>query len=126
MKLSRILFAASFVLTIPISSFAASTAAPTGVSAGFFAMFQDWSTALSGDLGALILLFGTIGAAIMAIIAQRFTMALMTFGAAFLIGYGVNIFTSSAGVTADIDMVEWSQSASGSSPNVIIKLPLQL
>ena len=110
----------------PSAAMAASTAAPTGVSAGFFAMFQDWSTALSGDLGALILLFGTIGAAIMAILAQRFTMALMTFGAAFLIGYGVNIFTSSAGVTADIDMVEWSQPADAATSSELTKLPLQL
>ena len=108
MKFSKHLVITALTAASPSAVFAASTAAPTGVSAGFFQMFQDWSAALSGDLGALILLFGTIGAAMMAIIAQRFTMALMTFGAAFLIGYGVTIFTSSAGVTANIDMVEWA------------------
>jgi len=109
MKLTSLSFTAGLALVLPGAAFAASTTAPTGVSAGFFQMYQDWSLALSGDLGALILLFGVILSAIMAIFMQRFVMAGMTFLAAFLIGYGLPIFTSSAGVTAGIDMVELSE-----------------
>ena len=109
MKPTSLSFATGLALMLPGAAFAASTTAPTGVSAGFFQMYQDWSLALSGDLGALILLFGVILSAIMAIFMQRFVMAGMTFLAAFLIGYGLPIFTSSAGVTAGIDMVELSE-----------------
>ena len=123
MKLSTLFKTTSALLILPGFAFAASTAAPTGVSAGFFQMYTDWSAALSGDLGALILLFGVILSAIMAIFMQRFVMAGMTFLAAFLIGYGLPIFTSSAGVTAGIDMVEL-ETAPVEEPAT--NLPLQL
>lgn len=123
MKLSTLLKTTSALLILPGFAFAASATAPTGVSAGFFQMYTDWSTALTGDLGALILLFGVILSAIMAIFMQRFVMAGMTFLAAFLIGYGLPIFTSSAGVTAGIEMIDLHAS---SSATIEVILPEQI
>lgn len=106
MKLLTLLSTTIAGLALPGAAFAASATAPTGVGAGFWQMYNDWSATLNADLGALILLFGVILSAMMAIFMQRFIMAGMTFLAAALIGYGEGIFSSSAGVTASIEMVE--------------------
>lgn len=89
---------------------AASTAAPTGVNAGFFNLQTDLTTILQGDGGAAIIVAGVLIGAAMLAFSARWTYIVAVMGVAVVLGYGFPVISSMAGVTADIEMVDLTRS----------------
>ena len=98
-------FASAFAALCGVAN-AASTAAPTGVSAGFFSLQSDLTTILQGDGGAAIIVAGVLIGAAMLAFSARWTYIVSVLGVAVVLGYGYPVISSMAGVTADIKMLD--------------------
>lgn len=109
MKIFKALIAVSAGLMVPICAHAASTAAPTGVNAGFFSLQTDLTSILQGDGGAAIIVAGVLIGAAMLAFSARWTYIVSVLGVAVVLGYGFPVISSMAGVTADINMVTLSE-----------------
>lgn len=103
--LKRVLgFSALGVCNVTVAQ-AASTAAPTGVNAGFFALQADLTSILQGDGGAAIIVAGVLIGAGMLAFSSRWTYIVSVLGVAVVLGYGFPVISSMAGVSADVDMI---------------------
>ena len=101
--ISKLLLSAGALLTFTSQAFAIDNAA-TGINGAFNPLYTDFSGAIAGGLGGFLVIIAIIyGGGSM--IAGRPGAALWGFGAALLIGSGTAVFLSTAGVTADLDML---------------------
>lgn len=95
--------AAGIALSLPSAALAAG--ANAGVQAGFFALGQDIQTVLQGAGGFVILIISVVFGGAAYAITGRPTLVLAAMGVAVFLGYGVQVMTSFAGVTASTDMI---------------------
>jgi len=109
-RLKRISSYAALVAPLLLVSGAAhaASATATGIDGSFITLLNDLTGMLGGNFGALVLLISLIiGVGVYAVTSNwRFVIGSLM--VAFLIGYGVNIVQGIGGVTATVDMIDWS------------------
>lgn len=104
-KLAKALPFVALCALLPSVALAAGT---TAVEAGFADLGDDLETLLNGAGGFVILIISVIIAGVTVAFTGRWGTAAVAFGVAVFLGYGVDMLSGFAGVSASTDMVELS------------------
>ena len=84
---------------------AAYAAGTTAIEAGFADVGTDLQTLLTGAGGFIIVIISVAVAAVMLAVGRGWGQAVVAFGVAIFLGYGVTALTGIAGVSASAEML---------------------
>ena len=108
MKRAGTIASAAFASLLFSGAAHAASATATGIDGSFITLLNDLTGMLGGNFGALVLVVSLIIGVGVYAVTSNWRWVIASLMVAFLIGYGVNIIQGIGGVTATVDMLDWS------------------